>query len=111
MSLAAWQDDASLPHERLEACLSNLFEAPTKNLESAFSLILSLLNVQSTQLRAHAEALKRSDEARESLQAAFDALAEEKAALSVDLQKLSAKYEKSTHTVEELRQEVEVSYH
>ena len=97
MSLAALQDDASLPHERLEACLSNLFEAPTKNLESAFSLILSLLNEQSTRIGAHAEALKRSDEARASLQTAVDGLAKEKAELSA--------------AVEALRQEVEVSCH
>ncbi|KAL9181455.1 hypothetical protein ACHAXT_010260 [Thalassiosira profunda] len=114
MSLAGLRDDASLPHKRLEACLSNLFEAPTKNLESAFSLLLGLLHEQSTQLGAHAEALKRSDEGRASLQTAVDVLANENAKLSVDLQELNAKYndlllshEKSTHTVEELRQEVE----
>lgn len=112
--------DEALTSECLEACLGNLFEVPSKNIESAFGLVLGLIKEQSSQIdvlkRAHTEALEHHEEVRASMQHAVDELIREKGDLSTNLTNLKAEHDnllkscdKTTHIVEELRHEVEVS--
>lgn len=116
-------DEATLqpPSERIEACLKGLFAVPTKNIESAFGLILGLIKEQSGQIddlkRAHAEALDGGEKVRSLLQTSVDSLAREKEELSVDFHKLKDDharllelYDATTCTMDELKHSVEVSY-
>ncbi len=65
---------------------------PTKNIESAFELILGLVKEQSSQIvdlnKAHFEVVKKNDKICASLQNAVDGLARENAELSADLRTL-----------------------
>ena len=110
----------SLPHEQLETCLKNLFQVPTKNIDSAFQLILGLIKEQSSQIdglkRAHDEALEDNGKVRTSMQNAVEDLVREKDELSVDFQALEKKhdnllqsYDKTTNAVDGLKHKIEVS--
>eukprot|EP00579_Thalassiosira_antarctica_P010294 CAMPEP_0201915924 /NCGR_PEP_ID=MMETSP0903-20130614/5704_1 /ASSEMBLY_ACC=CAM_ASM_000552 /TAXON_ID=420261 /ORGANISM="Thalassiosira antarctica, Strain CCMP982" /LENGTH=736 /DNA_ID=CAMNT_0048451645 /DNA_START=46 /DNA_END=2256 /DNA_ORIENTATION=- len=113
------EDEVSLlPHEQLETCLKNLFEVPTKNIDSAFQLILGLIKEQSSQIdglkRAHNEALEDNGKVRSSMQNAVDDLVREKDELSVDFQALEKKhdnllqsYDETTIAVDGLKHEIE----
>ena len=103
-------------HEQIEACLKDLFEVPTKNIESAFQLVLGLLRDQNHQLeQAHEKALQDNEAVRISMQNAVDKLVKEKGELANDLNELKVEhgqllksYEKTAGVVDELRQEIEV---
>lgn len=116
------EDEASSgsPHEQLEGCLKNLFEVPSRNIESAFELVLGLIKEQSLQIdglkRAHDEALVNNEKIRTSLQSAVETLAKDKNVLSLDFHELKLEHEKllqshhdTTTHFDELKNEVEVS--
>jgi len=114
------QNEASLPHEQFETCLKNLFEVPSKNIESAFGLVLGLIKEQSSQIdglkRVHSEALESNEKIRTLMQSALDDIAREKNELHDDFKKLKTdhehllkSYDNTTHEVDELKHGVEVS--
>lgn len=91
-TLGSENDQSDPAHERLDACLKNLFVQPTKNIESAFEVILGLIKDQSTKL---------------------DQVVEEKDGLSADLQRLKTEHnnllkshDKATVAIDELRQDI-----
>lgn len=112
-------NEGSTPQEQLESCLKNIFDVPTKNIESAFKLVLDLIKDQSTQLndlrKAHDEALEDNGRVQVSLQKSVDDLCKEKHQLQVDLKNLKKEYgnlldsqNRTKSVVEELAHEVEV---
>mmetsp|Transcript_24390 Transcript_24390/g.51110 ORF Transcript_24390/g.51110 Transcript_24390/m.51110 type:complete len:705 (+) Transcript_24390:46-2160(+) len=112
------QDEVLPPHQQLETCLNDLFQVPTKNIESAFELVLGLIKEQSSKIdclkRAHADVLKDSDNNRAATQNAVDKLAREKDELSVEFQELTKKYDslqqchdKTRNIVDGMRHEIE----
>jgi hypothetical protein len=103
------------PHERIQACLKNLFVLPTTNIESAFELILGLVKEQSSKIdglnRAHVEAV----EGNAKICASVDGLLKENFVLSVDLRKLKEEHghllrshASISCTLDKLRQDIEV---
>ena len=95
MTLGNENDQSDPAHERLDACLKNLFVQPTKNIESAFEVILGIIKQQGTKL---------------------DQVVEEKDGLSADLQRLKTEHnnlrkshDKATVAIDELRQDIEGS--
>ena len=101
------------PQEQIEACIKNLFDVPTKNIESAFGLILGLIREQSSKIEClkqeHVESLENNDRVRSSMQNVIDDLVREKGELSSHLQELRDEHETTTKTVDELKLEIEVS--
>jgi hypothetical protein len=83
-------------HERIHAILRNLFDLPTKNIESAFELILGLVKEQSSQIvdlnMAHLEEVEKNAKTCASIQNAVDGLARENAGLSADLRTLKEEH-------------------
>lgn len=83
-------------HEQIHVILRNLFDLPTKNIESAFELILGLVNEQSSQIvdltRAHFEEGDKNAKTCASIQTAVDALAKENEGLSADLRALKEEH-------------------
>ena len=111
--------DEPPPCEQIETCLAHLFDIPTKNIESAFQLILGLLKSQSSKINslkfAHDEALEYNEKIRTSMQNDVDKLAREKDELSQQFQKLNnehthlrTSYDTTLNTVDELKNELEV---
>jgi hypothetical protein len=100
-------------HERIQACLQNLFDLPTKNIESAFELILGLVQEQASKIddlnRAHVEAVEENAKIRASMQNAVDGLVRENEGLSVQLRTLKEEHATMSCTLDKLRHEVEVS--
>ena len=100
-------------HERIKACLKNLFDLPTKNIESAFELILGLVQEQSSKIddlnRAHVEAVEKNVKIRASMQNAVDGLVRENDELSINLRTLKEEHATMSCTLDKLRQEIEVS--
>jgi len=99
-------------HERIQACLKNLFDLPTKNIESAFELILGLVQEQSSKIddlnRAHVEAVEENAKIHASMQNAVDGLVRENDGLSMNLRTLKEEHATSS-TLDKLRHEIEES--
>ena len=79
---------------QLEAYLKDLFNEPSKNIESAFNLVVSLISQQSCEIdslkNAHQEALQRNDDISNQIERVTDELAKERsdaAAKLLDLKK------------------------
>ena len=110
------EDTESFPpssHERIQACLKNLFDLPTKNVESAFELILGLVQEQSSKIddlnRAHVEAVEENAKIRASMQNAVDGLVRENDGLSINLRTLKEEHGTMSCTLDKMRHEIEVS--
>ena len=109
------EDTESFPpssHERIQACLKNLFDLPTKNVESAFELILALVQEQSSKIddlnRAHVEAVEENAKIRASMQNAVDGLVRENDGLSINLRTLKEEHVTMSCTLDKMRHEIEV---
>ncbi|KAL3781441.1 hypothetical protein ACHAW5_001518 [Stephanodiscus triporus] len=109
------------PHERIQACLKNLFALPTTNIESAFQLILGLVKEQSSKIdglnRAHVEAVEGNAKICASMQNVVDGLLKENFGLSVDLRKLKEEHgdlllshATISCTLDKLRHDIELTY-
>ncbi len=110
------EDTESFPpssHERIQACLKNLFDLPTKNVESAFELILGLVQEQSSKIddlnRAHVEAVEENAKIRASMQNAVDGVVRENDGLSINLRTLKEEHWTMSCTLDKMRHEIEVS--
>ena len=88
----ASEASTELSHERIHAILRNLFDLPTKNIESAFELILGLVNEQSSQIVDLTRAHDKNAKTCASIQTAVDALAKENEGLSADLRALKEEH-------------------
>lgn len=109
------EDTESFPpssHERIQACLKNLFDLPTKNVESAFELILALVQEQSSKIddlnRARVEAVEENAKIRASMQNAVDGLVRENDGLSINLRTLKEEHVTMSCTLDKMRHEIEV---
>jgi hypothetical protein len=108
------EDTESFPpssHERIQACLKNLFDLPTKNVESAFELILALVQEQSSKIddlnRARVEAVEENAKIRASMQNAVDGLVRENDGLSINLRTLKEEHVTMSCTLDKMRHEIE----
>lgn len=106
------------PH--LESHLKGLFDVPSKNIESAFELVLSLITQQSSEINilkeAHRESLERNNELRSQIERSGSDLAKEKIDVAAEFQKLKkdhddllASHEETLFAVGNIQQEITVS--
>jgi hypothetical protein len=84
---------------------------PTKNVESAFELILALVQEQSSKIddlnRARVEAVEENAKIRASMQNAVDGLVRENDGLSINLRTLKEEHVTMSCTLDKMRHEIE----
>jgi hypothetical protein len=112
-------DMLSTTPAHLESYLNGLFDAPSKNIESAFQLVLGLITQQSCQIdnlqKAHDEAIARNDELSSNVERAENELIKERIDLAVEFEKLRRDrdnlltwQEESSAAIGSMQQEIKV---
>lgn len=110
----------SIAPVHLESYLKGLFDVPSKNIESAFELVLGSIKQQSSEINelknAHREALENNDLLKSHIERLENELANEKADVATEFQQLKRDHkdlllthEKSLATIDAIQQEVAVS--
>lgn len=92
---------------QLEAYLKDLFNEPSKNIESAFNLVVSLISQQSCEIdslkNAHHEALQRNDDISNQIERVTDELAKERSDAAAKLLEVKKDRDDLWATQEKLR--------
>ena len=114
------QDGSSLQCKcNVETYVKNIFDVPSRNIESAFELVLGLIREQSSEIsnlkRAHLESLKKHHEIQMEMESVAVKLVWEKNDAIATFEKLRKEHEdlivsheKTNNTVEELQNEIKV---
>ena len=91
----------------LEAYLKDLFNVPSKNIESAFNLVVSLITQQSCEIdilkKAHQEALQRNDDLCSKVECVTNELERERSDVAAKFLELNKDRDTLSATQEKLR--------